>query len=364
MHPKASLDTKTTVQVRPLDWESELADYEAFLQSLPGGLLYYSPRYLLALSHILDAEPHVLVAWSGPEIVGCLPWMVKAGPYGKILNSLPFFGSHGGILTEHPQAVIALLAAYEQLLVELKPAAATLITNPFNGVTPETWSSAIPIDAQDERIAQYIELSDWSDWSPDGFTALLEDTARRNVKKALKSGVEVTIDNSPGAVQFLEAVHTTTMAEQGGTVKPKAFFQSLYDVFIPGHDWQLYVASLDGQPIAALLMMYYHETMEYFVPVTIPDYRNVQPTALLLYHVLKDGAEQGFKRFNWGGTWLSQTGVYQFKKKWHTHESRYQYWTTLGDTRLLQQTPQALAGAYPYWYVAPYAVLASTQTDE
>ncbi|MCA9789830.1 MAG: GNAT family N-acetyltransferase [Cyanobacteria bacterium HKST-UBA05] len=349
--------------------------YETFLFGLANdsGLLYYAPPYLAMLADLFEASAQlqVLVAERGNTITGCLPLMVCDGPLGKVINALPFFGSHGGLLTDDMDTARVLAGAWHDTLDTIEPVAATMITNPFCPLDLAPLRDTLPIDATDERIAQFIDLTDWGDgnvWAHmdvDRFAEKLGDTARRNVRKAFKSGVTIAVDNSAEALAFLRHTHTTTMADQGGTVKPAAFFDGLTRWFEPHTHYNIYVARQDGQRVAALLVFYWHRTMEYFVPVTLPDARNSQPMAAILYAALKDAGMRGMTRFNWGGTWLSQTGVYQFKKKWNTNESRYFYWTSLhpGHARTLKtQTPQALIDAYPYWYVLPFNLLALPDT--
>ena len=76
---------------------------------------------------------------------------------------------------------------------------------------------------------------------------------------------------------------------------------------------------------------------------------------------MADAAARGFTRWNWGGTWLSQEGVYRFKKKWGASERRYRYFITLADASLKRRTAAELAAAYPWYYTLPYDQLAPTE---
>jgi len=63
------------------------------------------------------------------------------------------------------------------------------------------------------------------------------------------------------------------------------------------------------------LLFYYGKTIEYFTPVFRNEYRSYQPMSLLIYQAMVDGAKAGYERWNWGGTWENQEGVYRFKSK-------------------------------------------------
>src|SRR5690606_25876230 len=103
----------------------------------------------------------------------------------------------------------------------------------------------------------------------------------------------------------------------------------------------------NGEKIAALLLFYYNKTVEYFTPAVVEKYRNLQPTALIIYQAMLDAHKQGYSNWNWGGTWLSQGGVYDFKKKWGTTEYRYFYYTNVIDETLYTSTKEYLLEKFP-----------------
>ena len=95
----------------------------------------------------------------------------------------------------------------------------------------------------------------------------------------------------------------------------------------PEKDYNIYVAKLDNKKIASLLLLYFNKTVEYFTPTVLEDYLNLQPMALILNKAFDDAKMKGYKYWNWGGTWLSQKGVFRFKKKWGAEGSNYNYFT-------------------------------------
>jgi len=106
------------------------------------------------------------------------------------------------------------------------------------------------------------------------------------------------------------------MTKIGGREKPPEFFAAIRDVLEFGRDWSLYVAELAGEKIGALLLFHSATTVEYIMPGIADEARNMQPTALLIAQGMRDAVSRGCRRWNWGGTWLSQEGDYPFKRKW------------------------------------------------
>jgi lipid II:glycine glycyltransferase (peptidoglycan interpeptide bridge formation enzyme) len=84
------------------------------------------------------------------------------------------------------------------------------------------------------------------------------------------------------------------------------------------------------------------------------EFRGLQPLAKILFHSMVDAAKEGRQRWNWGGTWKTQKGVYQFKKKWGAKDFQYSYYVTLNNPELLHLSPEDLRKNYPGFYLLPY----------
>jgi lipid II:glycine glycyltransferase (peptidoglycan interpeptide bridge formation enzyme) len=184
---------------------------------------------------------------------------------------------------------------------------------------------------------------------------LVDASARRNVRKAQRAGFEVARDED--ALDDLRRLHEENMAAIGGAAKSPAFFDAVPRHFRAGEEWQLWVARRDGAAAGALLTFHFARTAEYYTPAIAHDHRSDQPLAALLVAAMADAAERGMRRWNWGGTWRSQTGVYRFKRKWGADERRYRYLTQLNDERLLDSSPQELGARFANFFVVPFDAL-------
>ena len=129
---------------------------------------------------------------------------------------------------------------------------------------------------------------------------------------------------------------------------------------MPKESYKIYIAEKDGEKIGALLLFYFNKTVEYFTPAIVEKHRNLQASALLIYKAMIDASTNGYHWWNWGGTWLSQGGVYDFKKKWATLDYPYFYYTTIYDENLLNTPKEILLKEYPYFFVAPFGKLKTT----
>lgn len=339
------------VEVRPLRGGDD-ASYASFVENHEAGLLYYSLSYKALLEEVLGCDARYWIADGGGGIEGVLPVMERDGPYGRVINALPFYGSHGGVLASTDRARLRLVKHYESLVKEPGVAAAAMIENPLAPLeTPPAH------DMQDDRIGQ-MSLFQVDDASNGLRLRQFDGDVRYDIRKAERDGVTVTIDN--GAMDFVEATHRENMAAIGGRAKSAVFFQAVPRHFAAGRDYNIYVAERKGNRIAALLVFYFARTAEYFTPATLADARPFQPMALILWTAMQDAVARGVMRWNWGGTWRSQTGVNRFKKKWGAEESVYRYFVTLNNAEILNRSPSELLDAYPDFFVVPFERLKAT----
>lgn len=328
--------------------------YEAFLLGINDSLLYYSLQYKSFLQDLLSCEAQYWLAWDRESLVGVLPVMWRDGPYGRVLNSLPYYGSNGGVLATNPDATFALTEKYNELASASGVAAATWVCHPLHGV------DAVPVHTLvDDRIGQFTSLN-WGHGDVESaMRAAVDGSARRNIRKAETSGVTVRIAND--RLDFIRDVHWENMAEIGGKAKTAEFFGKIPRYFLADKDYRVYVAERNGTLISGLLLFYFNRTVEYFTPVTVSSERESQPMALILAQAMVDAARARFLRWNWGGTWLTQNGVLRFKRKWGAEDQTYRYFIRVNAHDLLSHTKSELLRAYPDFFVVPFGNLVTSE---
>jgi hypothetical protein len=325
--------------------------YHDFVLSHQEALLYHSLPYLKMLISMIGGENATLVAVDKSHVIrGVLPIIGKKGFLGYVLNSLPYYGSNGGLLVEEPMAAKYLVQAYNQLILSQDVCSATIVSNPLSA----TSLSEVLYSAQDHRIGQFTAIAYEQDHAQNLMQSFHSKT-RNMVRKALKLGIETREEND--MVDFLMEVHQDNMRSIGGRAKSKSFFDLFPKYFEAGKDYRILVARLEGKPIAALLLFYFRDTVEYFMPVVLEAYREKQPLSLLVYNAMTEASKSGFRIWNWGGTWISQEGVYLFKKRWGTYDINYTYYTKVNNDDIFSCSKEALINEYPDFFVVPFHLL-------
>ncbi len=325
--------------------------YDAFVRDAPGALVYHSLAYRDLLVGHLGCEQEYLVArGSDGGMAGVLPLLWTGEDDARVYNSLPFYGSHGSALASGNEAAAALIAAYDERATAPDTLAATMVANPFLERQPPEPAHNLT----DERISQVTDLPP----AAAGEHALMEaidSSARRNVRKAQRAGVVASAD--AGRLGSVAAIHRQNIEALGGLAKEETFFEAVPRHFTAGADYDVYVALLDDAVVAGLLLFYFNATVEYFTPAVDHDHRSDQPLALLLAEAMADAARRGCQRWNWGGTWVTQDGVFRFKRKWGAREGRYRYFVQLNDRALLDARPEELRARFGHFYVVPFSAL-------
>lgn len=340
------------------------AEWEALLRSRTDSFIYHSVGYRNVLMSILnDAHPFYLCAKEDGALAGIMPAFIKNSKYGSIVNSLPFFGSHGqpiiSSLANNANAVrIALLEALLDVIHERSIVAATIIGHPLDqgdANLKELWAP----DLEEFRIGQITELHALAEAS-DPEAAMMQmchSKTRNMIRKGLRSGFKTSWRTDAPILESLQLLHQKNMQSIGGRAKPQKVFDALSASLAPGTEWRVWVSEKAGTLAAAVLCLYYHRTVEYFTPAIAVEHRGDQPLSSLIFEAMVDAAKRQFLYWNWGGTWASQNGVYHFKSRWGTQETSYRYYIKILNDSLRDLSKEELAEAFPYFYVIPYSAL-------
>lgn len=327
--------------------------YMKYILSKENTLFYLSIKYKNLLEKLLGDESYYLIAIEHENIVGALPLFIHRDKnLGTILNSLPYYGSNGAAVADREDIMSALLKVYSETLKK-DCVAGTIVTSPFED-NHECYRKNLNPDCVDERIGQITFLPVYSEDKESVLWNMIHKKTQGAIKKALKSDIEVRIENTKEAIDFLYALHKEGMNRIGGLAKKREFFELFPQIFTANKDYKIYVAYQGMKRIAAVLIFYFNQAMEYFVPVTKEGFRIYQPLSLIIYEAMRQGMSEGYKKWNWGGTWLTQEGVHRFKERWGTTDLKYYYYTNIVDKHILTLDKDEILERFPNYYVYPF----------
>lgn len=333
--------------------------YDSFLALQPDALMFASANYRKLLRGLLGATDRYLYTLNDRgQIEAALPAFVsRSGIGGPVLNSLPFYGSNGGIVGRHNHVSSkALVDRFYEIAKECGCVSSVLIGSPLDPPELDAWyRKNLNYDAIDERIGQITPIY-FRDHHGEALMDSFHQKTRNTIRKATKVGVVVNIEND--MLDFVYEIHAQNMHVIGGIPKAKQFFSAVPEHFKPNEGFKVYVARIGGEPVAAVLLFYFNRTVEYFTPVIRNEFRDSQALSGVIFQAMCDASRAGFHWWNWGGTWLNQEGVYRFKKRWGAQDRRYRYFVKLHDSSLPQRSREDILERYPNFYVLPFNMLA------
>lgn len=323
-------------------------EYENYILNHQNSMMYHSIKYIHFLKGLIRAKTLCIVSRNDGKIDGVLPIMYKDGKYGRVLNSLPYYGSNGSVLTSSEKTKNLILKFYNQISKDSKVASSTIITNPFD---IKSIFDKTDFTHKDYRIGQFTDI-EFSDNHREKLLKKFHYKTRNVIRKALKHNVNVVIDNSK--LDLLYQFHKDNMKSIGGMAKEIEIIDHIKQIYKENEDYKVYIAKYENKTVAGLLVFYFKETVEYYMPVINNEYRNLQALSLLIFEAMTEASVFGFKNWNWGGTWESQKGVYSFKKKWGTIDKNYYYLTKLNNEEIYALDEETLLSEYSNFYVIPY----------
>lgn len=341
---------------------SEEEEYNTFLDNSTESMFFHSIPYRNLLKEFLECEPYFLIARKKDVIIGALPSFLKTNTsYGNILNSLPFFGSNGGFIIDSQLEDIEkgeikkeLLAKFNELANENDCVLSTIITSPFDKDLG-FYENNISYRYKDSRTGQIAVFEDpTEDLEEYIMYNIIEKRCRAAIRRPIKQGVTVELldDFKP-----LFEMHTENLTSKGGISKPLSFFEAVKKNL--GGNFNLMYAIKDDKIIAGLLLFYFKNSVEYFTPAFYIEHAVEQGMSLLMYEGMKKAIADGYKYWNFGGTWASQEGVYKFKKSWGGKDFPYYYYITQHGNidKIMESTPEKLIEEYKWFYVLPFSEL-------
>ena len=224
--------------------------------------------------------------------------------------------------------------------------------------------SVLDADFIDYRIGQITIMpnvdTDANADIDDVLLAHYHQKTRNMVRKGSRSGFVVSHESYPSIMEDLHAIHEENLISLGGLAKPISIFEAIKSEFSYDVDYRIYVAKKDDQIAAMMLVFYFKDMVEYFTPVVRERYRSEQPLSLLIFHAMRDAVTGRSSRlWNWGGTWLSQSGVYQFKSRWGTRDFPYRYHVNkyCNSMDFSSISKADLVFDYPYFFTVPFEQL-------
>lgn len=159
---------------------------------------------------------------------------------------------------------------------------------------------------------------------PDLFRSL-SDNNRRNIKKAQREGVAVSVRTSLGSIEEFYRLNLITRKRHGLPPQPHAFFRNVYEHVLVRDHGIVVSASHQGRVVAASVFFHFGKRAIYKYGASELTYQHLRPNNLVMWEAMTWYGARGFETLSLGRTEMDNPGLLQFKRTWGGEERLARY---------------------------------------
>jgi len=288
----------------------EKKSWNEFVKMSPRSTPYHLWEFGESLSLTYGYKKLYFVALENGEIVGVFPLVhVKSLFFGDKLISMPFC-EYGGPLSKSEYV--------EKLLLELAVRVA-------NGLNVDYIEIRNPLDDVSNLKNEYSPLQRYITFKIDltkpkeTLWLNLDKKTRNAVRKAVKRHVEIRRGEKKDLRIYYE-LYLETQKRHGSPPNSFSLFRNFCELLQPMNIMRVLLATFQGKVIGGIITFQLNGVIYWWSNVTEPEFRQLNPTNLLLWRTMEVGHENDFKTLDLGRT-RRYTSIYHFKSGWGGKET-------------------------------------------
>jgi CelD/BcsL family acetyltransferase involved in cellulose biosynthesis len=270
----------------------------------PQAGLFSSAPWVAALAATYGFDCRAVVDERAGGLAAALPFVRVADIRGERIVCLPFSDYCDPLATD--------AAEWQELVAPLLDQGVPISLRCLRNEVPQQ-------DDRFERRGHALWHGVDLERAEDAIWAGLEGSARQNVRKAERNGVQVREGRSLEDVHRFHLMHCHVRKEKYRLLaQPVAFFEQLHAAFVPEDRLTLLLAEVGGQAIAGILLLEWGDTLYYKFNASTD--RAFCPNDLLVWESLRLGRRRGLARLDFGLSDPAQAGLVRYKRKFATEE--------------------------------------------
>ena len=311
-------DASLTFDVRVVD-PTEDTSWDALLATHPQGSVFHTAAWARVLKDSYGHEPIYLIFSLLGKPAALLPIMEVASrltgrrgvalPFSDCCSPLLFEGVEMKSIAKH---VASLTRDQNWRYLEVRGGGEF---SSDQGSTPTFYGHALPLSGDAEELRE-------------GFSS----AARRNLRKAQRSGLKVQTTRSREAVSQFYKLHLRTRRRHGAPPQPFRFFDNIYRHLIEVGTGFVILASRDGKPVAGAVYLTHGKNAVYKFAASDERFNQYRANNLVMWEAIKYLCKTGAKNLHFGRTPADNAGLRQFKLWWGAQEEEIRYWRFAPET--------------------------------
>jgi FemAB-related protein (PEP-CTERM system-associated) len=283
--------------------------WDEFVQAHPAGTFFHQWRWREVISSQFGYEPYYLLVEDSGCIQGVLPlFLVRSLLFGRSLVAMPW-AVYGGVVARTTEAETLLVQKAMAIANDLEAKYLELRGNPYRqrGPMTTTVTSVAAIKQKDLYVTFMSEI----DPSDEVNLNRIPRKQRRMVRQGEKHGLKAVIDNQ--RLREFYQVYATSVHNLGTPVFGYPYFQTLIENF--GDACKVFLVEYGEKVVAAVMVFFYKDQVMPYYGGALKGYLNLAPNDFMYWEVLRYGAAQGYKIFDFGRS-KEGTGAFNFKRHW------------------------------------------------
>lgn len=166
----------------------------------------------------------------------------------------------------------------------------------------------------------------------------LQGSTKRNIRKAGREGLSISISNSLDSVLSYYRLHGILRKRHGLPSQPLYFFKSIHkNIIYPGNGFVV-LASYKGNPVSGAVFFHFGRKAVYKYGASDLAFQHLRGNDLVMWEAIRLLARNGFHSLCFGRTDMDNEGLRRFKSGWGTQESIIRYFKLdLYKDRLLRE---------------------------
>lgn len=281
-------------------WDELILNYEGYSS-------FHTSGWIRTIRDTYNYEPQFFVVKENDSVSSIIPIMtVKSFLTGKRAVSLPFSDYCEPLINDSAhfknlfEKIISFAKSQKLKYVEVRGG-----QKYFGDIAPST------ID--------YLHKLDLTKGEESIFKNLSSNT-KRNIKKAEREDVTVSISGSEEALEDFYQMNCATRKKHGLPPQPKKFFENLHKYLLAKDKGFIAIARHQNKSVASALYMFTGKKAIYKYGASYMEFQNLRANNIVMWEAIKRCINDGYEEFCFGRTEPDNEGLRKFKLGWGTTE--------------------------------------------
>ena len=290
----------------------EIPNWDDLVLATGKGSFFHSSAWARVLHESYGYKPVYFTYRENGNMLGLMPFMeVDSCLTGKRGVSLPF--------SDYCQPLCNSKEDFQRMVLGVKKYAKEA------GWRYIEWRDAGSFLGEEKDCSRYYVHSLRLEGELESILAGFRGSTRRNIKKALRTGVSVDILNSYDSVKEYYRMHRITRKEHGFPPQPFKFFEKIFEHVVATMKGIVVLASYRGVPVAGAIFLYSGDEAIFKYGASDSKCHYLRPNNLVMWEAIKWCKANSFMKLNFGRTRFEDRGLMQFKNGWGTKREVVKY---------------------------------------